>query len=572
MPLQPSPVKSRWIPTLLAATILSISMANPAPAQTRSASEQDPAELTDILKRPVGVLCIASIDRVLGDIGYMFDSVDRADMMEVIKSRLERVGQLEGLDRTKPLGMMVFLQEGFPPTPEVVGYFPVSNVRDLTKTLELGPVSVRKIPDSEGRYEVRGPNQTFHVKMQDDYAFVSNNYDVVDRQFPDPVEFTKLQTEKWDLSVTANIETVPAGLRNILMTFIKSSAEAEWQRRDDESEAAHRIRKANGESTLIFLEQLVTQCDAISFGIDASSEQQSVLFDLDIRATPESPFSEYLTNIAGRRSFFECLLNDNSPGSLSLSWSMDEREKDASLEMLDAGQDVVAERLGEEDASIGLAASLFAPMKATVGTGHLDLFAQFLPTEDGKLVLIGALRMQQADQFAAAVRNLLSQLSDTPALRNLELDVDSHQGITFHRLQGAESRRQDVAIYGVEPSLFVGIGRQTMWFAVGGEDALEQLKTSVDIVLEELSAPVDRSPAAPFQIVSHILPWMRLNEPDSPSEPRQMASQAFRTGGDTVRLDFQPTDDGGRLRLKLDEGFLRLVGMALSDRYDRSQL
>src|SRR5690606_40130513 len=58
---------------------------------------------------PVAVLNVASVDRVLEDIDYLFGSVKRDDMREVIEGLLGNLGDLQGLDRGKPFGVMLFL-------------------------------------------------------------------------------------------------------------------------------------------------------------------------------------------------------------------------------------------------------------------------------------------------------------------------------------------------------------------------------------------------------------------------------------------------------------------------------
>ena len=556
-------VRALAIPLVLA------TLAVPAIAQ----DDDDDGPLPSVPQGPLAIINIASLDRVLGDIGYLFEAADRADMMEVLEGQLDRVGQLEGLDRTRPMGMMVYLREGFPPQPEVVGYFPVSDIRDLSKTLEIGPVSVQRVPESEDRYELKGPNQTFQVKMLHDYAFVSNNGDVLDRELGDPVKQVQALTDKYDFAAQIDITTVPLGLRQIFMTFLRNSSLAELQQRDEESDAAYAVRKANGESTIIFLEQLVTQCDAITFGMDASKEEKAALFDVSFRASPNSTFSQYLTDVAGKRSFFECLLSEESPLSFSLSWNMDSREKKAMKALLSAGKESMKEAVDEPEDVEGPVHDVFASLGKTADKGHLDMFVQFLPSDETKLVLIGAVRMEDADRMAGAMRELLSRVTDSPDLAKMELDIDSHAGITFHRIQGAEIREQDARMYGEDPGLYVGVGRNSIWFSVGADDALDELKGAIDTAIGELQNPVDRTPAAPFQIVAHVLPWMELQgEVADASIQRELAQDAFGKGDDRIKLDFQPTDDGARLRLQFDEAFMRFLGMTMSTQYDLRQL
>ncbi len=43
-----------------------------------------------------------------------------------------------------------------------------------------------------------------------------------------------------------------------------------------------------------------------------------------------------------------------------------------------------------------------------------------------------------------------------------------------------------------------------------------------------------------------------------------MQRQAFSGSDDLVRVDFKPTNQGARLKLEFDEGFIRLMGLGVS--------
>ncbi|MEO1994183.1 MAG: hypothetical protein ABGZ17_02805, partial [Planctomycetaceae bacterium] len=69
----------------------------------------------------------------------------------------------------------------------------------------------------------------------------------------------------------------------------------------------------------------------------------------------------------------------------------------------------------------------------------------------------------------------------------------------------------------------------------------------------------------------NVTRWLEINS-DEENRGRELAKQAFDKGGDTVRLDFRPTESGARFRIHLAEGFLKFLGLAIASRYDRSQL
>lgn len=542
---------------------------------------EDTAEET--YRAPLVTINVASVNRILGGVEYIFSKADRSEIADMMTGMLSNVGDLKGLDRDKPLGMMLFLKTGLPPQPEPVGYLPVDNIADLMKTVEIGPVSMRKV-DGDNRYELAGPNRTLHVLMQDGYAFVGNNADLLDRKFPNPETVNSQLSTKYDIGLNINLTSIPEAIKNVFVTFLKASSQSELQQRDGERDSAFRIRRANGESTLQFIEQLLTQCESMTLGMRASPEDKSAVFDLNINALEDSTFASYLTDLAGRQSYFDCLLKESTPFAMSVSWMMDQREQKSLLEILDVAKNEIARGLAgrddeeeEEDGKDkpvpknGALEDIFKALKATANDGHIDFFMQMEGQPAEGFTLIGGARIAEGRRVASAMQSILQLVQERSEDTTIELNAGSHQGVTFHKIQGPND--DDSRVFGENPAFYVGSSSKTIWFCLGGQEALPTMKSAIDLVQENLVSPKERAPSAPFQIVANITRWLELNaDSENSGRGRELAQEAFKKGEDTVRLDFRPTESGARFRVHLAEGFLKFVGLAIANRVDRSQL
>jgi len=153
--------------------------------------------------RPIATITLSGLENSLDDIAWMFDEADRPDMVEVINSFLaDKAGNLKGVDRTRPMGIMLFLQESLPPRPIPVAYIPVDNISDLIKTLDLGPLKPKKVEGTENRYELGGGRRSQHVLVRDGYLYMSRNEDYATREdLPIPADFTPPHTSKYDFEV-----------------------------------------------------------------------------------------------------------------------------------------------------------------------------------------------------------------------------------------------------------------------------------------------------------------------------------------------------------------------------------
>ena len=280
----------------------------------------------------------------------------------------------------------------FVPRPVPIGYVPVENIDDLLKTIALGPVRMKKVDGKDDRYELIGPNRSIQVRLLDGYAFIGTDTDLLDGELPDPLKQTKTLAGRYDIAVAINLKSVPEGMKTVFLDFLRASAEAELQQRDDEPVGQYRLRRANGLSTLELVDLLLTQGENLTLGWNASAKDKTALVELSINATKDSKFAKYLKEIGSKRSAFASLLDRKIPLTASLSWMMDAREKKVLKELLQVAELGLSKGLNSgnaenpDAAKDERAARVFKPLLATAEGGHVDVFVQFVRQPGGKFV------------------------------------------------------------------------------------------------------------------------------------------------------------------------------------------
>jgi hypothetical protein len=373
--------------------------------------------------------------------------------------------------------------------------------------------------------------------------------------------------------VAVRIQNINETIRNVFVTFLEAQAQAELQQRDGEPEAEYLMRRANGVSTLEFLTQLLKEGDQIILGIDASAEQRTGVLELNIDAVPGSEFASLMANMAGTPTSFAPLLNDGAPFSMSGAWKMAERDQTAARDMLAGAQLSIAENEPEMSVEGGPMDRLFDSLLATVEDGQIDFFAQFASPSPQKFALIGGARVVGGQTLGTAVYDILTVLQERDEFETIELNVASHQGVNIHRIQGRNTSPEDLRIYGGRPSFYLGTSSRYVWFAYGSEEALDTLRNAIDRMATATPEERNATSLAPFQLVFHVSPWLDLPQPEDPSEGRQqfraLTEQAFESDNDALRVESRPTENGVRLRVQVDEGFLKLMALGISTLIDQ---
>lgn len=538
---------------------------------------------------PVLMINLSQMDTALGNLTTAFQSVGREDMVDRIDQALERAGKLEGLDRKRSMGMAMFMPTTLPPNPVGVLYVPVEDVESLIETLQLGPFTVHKLTDRENEYEIIGSRRTRHLVVRDGYAFVSSDEAFLDADIALLANLVPRLAANYDFSVTFRPRSIPPILLDVFLGYLEARTAGQLQQRDNESLSSYVARRANGLSMLQLLQYVLSDGEQLTLGFKADPETGGAEIELIVDATDDSEFAQYLDDLASRPSAFAKLFTSDEPMALSASWMLDKNGQETFQDQVKALAIALQKRLYPEDTGLeGERVSgasermptihpsierLISPLTATIDNGHIDVFAQFREA-DTRFVLIGGLRLVGGETFAAGLRDVLGKLRLSDSAPVIELDVDRHQDVVFHRLGGDAVREQDRRLYGDNSSIYLGSGRRTLWFAIGGPDALLELKSAMDTLANAEGDPPSRDPMVPFQIVLHADRWTQLPASEDGREQvrQELSREAFAADNDTLRFEIRPTDDGIVIRAKLDAGFVRLLALTLSRRYDESQL
>lgn len=548
----------------MVSSLLVVSLSIPGFAQS-TIEEEVPVRV------PIGMVTVRNLDQSLANIGTVFEAAGRTDMTDMINTFLEdKAGNLEGIDRTRPFGIMIFLDDSLPPQPTPVAYIPIDDLEAFERTASLGPLKPEKVEGSEDRYKLGGGRRNMSMLIEHDYAFATRNEYILEDGMPDPLDYVSGFASRYDASVSIQLRNVSPLIRDVFIATLQTSAQAELQQKDDESAAAHKIRKANGQSMLELITQILRDGEQATLGLEAHPEDQTAALELSIDAKPESEFSKFMQNLGGAKSSFEGLHSELHPLTMSVSWMMDRREKTMANGLIEGAEIGLAEQLPVE---IGPTIKRLADsLRATVEQGHVNGIFQFVPVEDRKFVLIGGLKLVGSNSFGTALREVLSEVSGLDGIDSVDLDAHEHQNVVLHRLQGTSSGREEERIYGGPPSVYLGSGNGVIWFGLGGDAVVDELDFVIDQYLASAAIPESGS-TAPLQVVFRMLPWMDLPEREN-ADPleRELAGEAMSDGGDAVRVEVRPNENGMRVRMQFEKGFVRLLGLAISTQFDASQL
>ncbi len=550
-----------------------------------------PAQEAATVELPLAVIHAAGVDRLQQRAEILFATAGREDMTAKMKELITTsLRDLKGMDRTRPFGVMIYLKPGLAGLAGI-GYFPVQNLEEFLDTVSQGTGNFKKVEDKTDRYAISnkfGPD--FVAQYRDGYLFLvaDNDAGELDRKFPAPDKLVQRLNSRYDLAVSLMIKSIPPATRQIFVTFLQTQTMAELQQKDDEPEAAYRVRKANGENTLELLEKIITQGEELTLGGRLVEQTGLGEIDIEVAGTPDSKLAKFFQNMVGRRSLFANLLQQPSMMTMAMSWQLDEKQRKAMTELFTyAPEDL--ERRAAKDGVEGTKTALepiFQTFLQSAEAGHLDGFVQLTGAGEGGFAMLAGVRVVNGTnlpkQFTDALRFSKEKFSGNDRIAALELDSSQIDGLPVHFMPLTPPDRTGKWMFGEGPRLYAYATTQALWLAFGGEQALPALKAGVAAAKKPATAAEDRKQRIPFLFQTRAGQWVAVqtesrksNAAEPPARPRvqrfrEEVQAAFDDQNDGMRVEVRPTDSGARLRFEFQKGWAGLLGRMIALQMERA--
>tara|TARA_R110002095_G_C4251587_1_gene240205 strand:+ start:4878 stop:6497 length:1620 start_codon:yes stop_codon:yes gene_type:complete len=515
--------------------------------------------------QPIAVAAIAGVDRVLEDIEYLFETVQKPEYPAMIKGFLAQYRNLEGLDKTKPLGVFVFLNEGISPQPTVVGFVPVKNLDELTQTLGEVGFDLAPVEGKENRYTLALPSFSLHLKMAHGYAFIQITSEALDREFYNPDDYTSALAKEYDIAASLLLSNVPEPMRMMAVDLANAKIAEQLDRKPGENDIQYMSRKETALFLLKQFEIIAKDGDNLIAGYSLSKKDKQIRLHLGVKANPGSQLGKELKQLSSTSSQYAYL---NADAADLLGYSVFPLRKDveqkALLDLLEQSESKVPPILLGDDSNPGPVSKMLESAKATIQAGKLDGHIQMQQTSKGKAALIAAVKLSEGEEFQQGLQNLFDLLKQADETQGIEANVAEVDGVTIHKIAPKELKKNTKELFGEDPVIFIGCDANECWLAMGEEEALELLKKTIS---DRKSTGNQSKTGASFLLsmkMASILPLAKENAKNQ--EFMDSAKVAFASGGDLMTFYPKITADEASLNLELGEGFIRLISLAIANR------
>jgi hypothetical protein len=520
---------------------------------------------------PAQVLVVSapSVDAVLGDLEYLIKAVapdeDSARQALMGLEQFKDPKTVPGLDRTRPVGVWADLpaEQGQPPS--VVAAIPVTDLDAFLKALVNFGVAVDPDAGAPGfSHKINAPGGAVSL-----YVVKGGNYAYFSLLPTGAEKLAALTPEAWRpkragaslLSLVARIDKVPDQYKQMALDQIEQAAQAEQQRKPDESDAEFRARSTGARLAMDAFKSFLNDSQTLSLDLAVDRQRGELATEMVLSARDGTTLAHSLSGFAGRSSRFQALGDAKAPMAAWVNLPIPKELSTILGDALDQGRKEAVEQAKSDDEKKAIGAVLDA-LRPTVTDDQVDLGLALqgpFAGQDGKptLVLVGGLRVRDGAKLEQAFREAVKA---APNKENVEITFDAFKaadGTPVHRFKGPidEDARRTFG----DAEAFVAIRNDAVVFSFG-----EKAREAIEKALAAAARPAATQAEAPVALVVHVAGIAPVMEGDQREAAQQAAQAAFggaNAGKDRVQLVLRAEGATLHLRLSMDVPALKFFGM-----------
>ncbi len=520
--------------------------------------------------QPIAVLSFSGYERFMADVAALGETAKVPGLPASLAGFLRRrtgVESLEGLDRGRPLGMVV-ATDGLAVVPIV--FLPVGDGEKLLRSLEKLIAKPERL--SDGLWKIGREKVTGFVRQSGDWIYLAQSEENL-RWLPDPVKMLGDLPKRFDVALQFNWQHVPDVFRTMGVDLLRLTMRNNLARRPGETEAGHQLRRRGATWQFRMIEQLMTDSRRLTLGWTVDERTRQGRLDLRLTPEPESGMAHQLVSLRATKTRFGGLAREDSPLSLHVNWALTPTQVDKLGGELADSRKAILERIGElawikspterQTFQQG-ASSVLDVLHKTVQTSQVDLGLAVLPgavakegatRRDGPLTLVAAAHVGEGDSLRQAFEAVARLGEEDERFAGFRRNVAKVENKDVHAVVFPSDERQIAKrLFGDELKLYVMTTGDSLCAAVG-PDALDQLR---------LALRPQPSEMAPIKLVARLGGVADLLE--RTLGPNYVTPLAAAAKGADDRLTLTVRADGDELHAQLvaHEGVLKATATALA--------
>ena len=501
---------------------------------------------------PAVVVSVKSFNELLTDSQYLGNAVQQPLLGAALPGAVAGFtgGKgLKGLDATKPIGAYLTMSADGQPKDFVI-FVPVISQKVFAETLS----GLFPDPTTENgltQYEVPNSPVPVFAKHGAKHFLFAQSPDAL-KETPDPAKLVKSSA---DIAIELDLTKIGDGLKEQFLIQTEAGAAATASNNVNATDAERRGEEMGRAIALSAFRRLLMDGDRLSVGFNIDAKAKAVTLDLGFTAKSGTTLAQACASYAKTESPFAALTSKQTIGSFVISTPLSKDSQDIFKLMVEEGEKggVAAVNAdgnvkdSDRKTAIEVLTRLTGTLRQSVERGRLDQAVIVNSGASGKLQVLAAMKVVKGKELGKIFEDVIRKDAKNAQIK---LGVADVKGARVHAITlPPDSDREKH--FGNGPA-HLGFAEDTVILTLG-DDSLTAAKTSFDIK----PVATKRAPISLRIGLSKLLPLAE----DAGPQVMELGKAAFENGHDEVALEVASQPNGAAMRIEIQEGVLRLIGL-----------
>ncbi len=552
-------MKFRWLSAAVCTATLGLATLN-SPGQCQAqgktaASKADAAVAEKSEDGAVVVVAINAIDSLLPNIQHVARMVGAGAGAGIVSTTLNQFAG--GLDRTRPFGVFVNLDESGQPAP--VGCLPIDDLEQFFD--QLSAVVGEPNDLGNGLYEFSIGN-TIYAKKIGKWLYVAQSEEALADVAENMGDVLVKMIQKYDVRVQVNPQNIPEEVIDFIVGQMQAGLEQGMaaQRANlapDDAESA----RATSEQMIAQMQEGIEGTEKLVIGLAINKQEKRTILDFGSQFVADSKYAKQVEKTKASKTTVAGVPQDASMMALQ-TFQLVAPEEIAQLEKALDGSLKAAFKSIDEGArnpeSAAKAKELIEKavdiLMESAKLGKLESAVDISVESD--LNIVASVSVADGSKIESLASEISMELAKEKAPVQFKINSGKHAGFNLHSVSvplppnAAEAAKK---VFGNSVTMAIATGPKAVHIAVG-KNCDASVKSAIDRSLAKPTAPAEMVKMR--LVVSQLLNYIQKIEATPISEAMLNAAVV---GNDRILVESQSIDRGIIVRLSLEDGVMKAI-------------
>lgn len=503
----------------------------------------------------VVVVAINAIDSLLPNIQHVARMVGAGAGAGIVTTTLNQFAG--GLDRTRPFGVFVNIDESGQPAP--IGCLPIDDLEQFFDQLSAVVGEPNDLGD--GLYEFSIGN-TIYAKKVGKWLYVAQSEEALADVAANTGDVLVKMIQKYDVRIQVNPQNIPEEVIDFIVGQMQAGLEQGMaaQRANLDADDADSAR-ATSEQMIAQMQEGIEGTEKMVIGLAINKQEKRTILDFGSQFVADSKYAKQMEKMKASKTTVGGVPQDASMMALQ-TFQLVAPDEIAQLEKaLDGSLKAAFKSIDEGAKNPESAAKAKVLIEKAVDIlmesaklGKLESAVDVSVESD--LNIVASVSVADGSKIESLASEISSELAKEKVPVQFKLNTGKHAGFNLHSVSiplppnAAEAAKK---VFGSSVTLAIATGPKAVHIAVG-KNCDASVKSAVDRSLAKPTAPAEMIKMR--LVLSQLLNYIQRIEATPISEAMLNAAAA---GNDRILVESQSMERGIIVRLSLEDGVMKAI-------------